>query len=166
MDGNPCWDDLYRRHRRGLRGFLTARLRCEETAAELAQETFVRLLTLPLSAIRNPVGLLYGIAHNLAIDHHRAGSRQPLESEPTELDELPSPAPDPAEVAAVRQRLALVETAVSRLPPQCRRAFVLNRFEGLSQADVAKRMGISQQMAERHIAKALLHLRTQLDRCS
>ena len=164
MNSTSCWDELYRRHSRGLRGFLAARLRCEETAAELAQEAFARLLALPAAAVRNPVGLIYGIAHNLAVDHFRASSRQQTESGLDDAEELPSAAPDPAELAQLRQRLALVEEALARLPAQCRRAFVLNRFEGLSQAEVAERMGISRQMAERHVAKALLYLRERLAR--
>ena len=164
MDDTPCWEDFYRRHGRGLRGFLAGRLRCEETAADLAQEAFARLLALPAMAVRNPVALVYGIAHNLAVDHFRSRGRQFPVADMTEAEEQPSSLPDPSEVAHWRQRLTLLEEALGRLPPQCRRAFILNRFEGLSQAEVAAQMGISRQMAERHVAKALLHLRERLTR--
>lgn len=155
--------ELYRRHARGLRGFLSLRLRCDDTAADLAQEAFIRLLGVDGAAVRNPAALVYGIARNLAVDHHRAEGRCANDEAPPDFDELPSDQPDPEAVASARQQLRVIEAAVARLPPQCRRAFVLNRFEGLSQAEVAERMGISRQVVERHIAKALMVLRERLD---
>lgn len=155
--------DLYRRHAGELRGYLSSQLRCEETAADLTQEIFVRLSGHDQAAMRNPLALAYHVARNLVIDHYRRQRARPECDEPREFDDMPSTAPDPEETAAIRQRLHRVEDAMRRLSPQCRQAFVLNRFDGLSQAEVAEEMGISRQMAERHIAKALLYLRTRLD---
>lgn len=154
--------DLYRRHAVELRRYLSSQLRCEETAADLTQEVFLRLSSRDQAAMRNPLALAYHVARNLVIDHHRRRLARP-ESEQQEFDDMPSTAPDPEQVAAIRQQLHHVEHAMCRLSPQCRQAFVLNRFEGLSQAEVAERMGISRQMAERHVAKALLYLRARLD---
>ncbi|MBW7901426.1 MAG: RNA polymerase sigma factor [Rhodocyclaceae bacterium] len=155
--------DLYRRHASELHGFISARLRCKDTAADLTQEVFLRLSGRDGVAIRDPLAFAYRIARNLIVSHHREQCRRHEESNMPEFDDIPSAEPGPEEIAAVRQSLSKVEAALERLPPQSRRAFVLNRFEGLSQVEVAQRMGISRQMAERHIAQAILRLRELLD---
>lgn len=151
--------DLYVRHAAELQGFLSARLRCDETAADLTQEIFVRLSGQEKSAIHNPLAFAYRMARNLVVDHYRGQRLDTI----MDFDDMPSTAPDPEEIALFRQRLRHVEAAVAELPAQCRRAFILNRYEGLTQVEVAARMGISRQMAERHIAKAMLHLRNRVD---
>jgi DNA-directed RNA polymerase specialized sigma24 family protein len=40
--------------------------------------------------------------------------------------------------------------------------FLLHKFEGLSHADIATRLGISKNMVEKHIIKALAHCRDRL----
>ncbi|CAG1001002.1 putative RNA polymerase sigma factor FecI [Rhodocyclaceae bacterium] len=155
--------ELYRRHAADLRGFIAARLRCDETAADLTQEVFARLSAQDGAVLRNPLAFAYRVARNLVVDHHRGQMRRHEDAAPQEFDDMPSSAPDPEDLAAARERLDQVAAAMAELPPQCRRAFVLNRFDGLSQVEVAQRMGISRQMAERHIAKAVLHLRTKLE---
>ena len=58
-----------------------------------------------------------------------------------------------------QQRLHLLASALEDLPPKRKQAFVLHKFDGLSQAAVAERMGISLSMVEKHIASAMLHCR-------
>ncbi|MFZ2525224.1 MAG: RNA polymerase sigma factor [Candidatus Ferrigenium altingense] len=151
---------LYRQHAAGLKAFLKAKIGCPESAAELAQETFLRLLE-QKQAPHNPVGFTYQIARNLAIDAGRQKSHV-FASEANCLDDCISNDPCLESSAYQRQRLRLVEEAVAELPPQCRRVFLLHRFGGLSQIEVAGQLGISRQMVEKHVAKALLHLRARL----
>ena len=70
-------------------------------------------------------------------------------------------------VAALRlQRLEQLKRVVAELSPRRREALMLHRFEGLSQAQIAERMGISVSMVEKHIAQALLHCKQHLQRDS
>jgi RNA polymerase sigma-70 factor (ECF subfamily) len=55
-----------------------------------------------------------------------------------------------------RRRLALFASAVAALPDQCRKVLVLKKIEGLSQREIAKRLGIAESTAEKHLAKGLL----------
>ena len=66
-------------------------------------------------------------------------------------------------VAALRlQRLEQLKEVLAELSPRRREALMLHRFEGLSQAQIAERMGISTSMVEKHIAFALLHCKRRL----
>lgn len=86
-----CGDDLL--------GYLVRRLHCRETAADLCQETFVRLLDSGLWAqARDPNALAYRVARNLVIDHvrRRRTEARHRSADPFPAD-LPGPAPTPEE---------------------------------------------------------------------
>ncbi|WP_454676334.1 RNA polymerase sigma factor [Achromobacter marplatensis] len=63
----------------------------------------------------------------------------------------------PMRTAAHRQRLERLSDALQELPERQREAFVLNRFDGLTQDEVAERMGISRRMVVKHLARAIAY---------
>jgi RNA polymerase sigma factor (sigma-70 family) len=54
-----------------------------------------------------------------------------------------------------REEVERMRRALTRLPPKCRQAFELRKFEGLSQRQIAAQMGIAQSTVEKHLIKAL-----------
>ena len=151
---------LYREHFLAVRHYLTRRLGCSEIGYDAAQDVFLRLLLSPGKlAHPNPRGFLLRVARNLAIDRQRAQAREP---QPETLDglenELDDPIADPARIADARQRLRQLAGCIAELPPRCREVFVLQRFEGASQQEIAARLGISVKMVEAHLARAMLQL--------
>jgi RNA polymerase sigma-70 factor (ECF subfamily) len=79
----------------------------------------------------------------------------------TEL-EVSSDAPGPDRHLQAVIDLEVLEAAVVALPPKCRTVFLLSRIEGLSNAEVAQRCGISVKMVEKHLAKAIVACRARV----
>lgn len=148
-------------YHRELLNFLTRQVRDRDTAADLTQESFVRVLAVQSTgqAVLDLRALLYRTARNLVIDlHRRAVHRQHDDIDALgEFDEPQAPRHlQPEAIVAFEQEARALVAAIESLPPRCREAFVLNRFEGLSHQEVADHMGISKNMVAQHIARGLL----------
>ncbi|MCD9008253.1 RNA polymerase sigma factor [Luteimonas sp. XNQY3] len=150
-------------HRPELLRYMRGRLDDVETAADLAQEALARLMKYrDAPQIEDHRAMLFRIANNLIFEHHRERQRQHV-SRHVSLDETQGLATDEPPVEAIveaRQALdVLVRRALAELPPRCRLAFTLNRFDGLSYRQVAERMGVSVKAVEKHITRALVACR-------
>jgi RNA polymerase sigma-70 factor (ECF subfamily) len=165
MIGNDTLANLYLRHIGALRGFLAARVGCRETAGELAHESFVRIMTCDSGeSILDPRAFLFRIAGNLAIDHWRAN---PVRSDQfvdiAEYEHLVADSPGPERYAIARQQLDRLRWAVDSLPPRCREIFVIHKFDGVAQKQIAAQFDISLNAVEKHLIRALVQLRRHLD---
>lgn len=122
------------------------------SAEDLAQETWTRKLAREASAEeRSPRAYLATIARNLATDHARrshvrGGPAVALDDLPEHL--APSFAPD-------QDSAILLKQVILALPPIYRDAFVLNRFVGLTYAEIAQRYGITTKAVEYRMSRAL-----------
>ncbi|MCU0761622.1 MAG: sigma-70 family RNA polymerase sigma factor [Hydrogenophaga sp.] len=155
-------------YHRELLNFLSRQLRDRDTAADLAQESFARVLAAQSSgqAVLDMRALLYRTARNLVIDQHRRAVHRQHEDidSLTEVDQPLAPRHlQPDEVLAYEQQVRALVAAIESLPPRCREAFVLNRFDGLSHQVVAERMGISKNMVAQHVARGILSCQARLD---
>ena len=136
--------------------FLSRRLRCLFTARDLAQEVYLRLARAGgEDTVENPRALLFRIAANLATDYVRVqGRRAELLQEANALlwdqeDEI-----SPERQILARDELVRIGAALASLPERTRRVFYLNRFEGVTQSEIARRLGISRTSVEKHMRRA------------
>jgi len=140
--------------------FLQGAVRDRDTAADLAQESYARVLAVQQSGetITEPRALLYRTARNLVIDQYRRSevrntyAAAEVDSFINAADLASGPEALEPEVAAMSsQTVDALLAAIGELPLRCREAFILHKFDGLSQPEVARQMGISVTMVERHI---------------
>ncbi len=68
--------------------------------------------------------------------------------------------PSAEHVADLQQRLHAMQKVIDCLPPRCREVFWLFRVEGYSHPEIAEKLGISLNMVERHVIRALIDLRS------
>lgn len=147
---------LYCDHHSWLKGWLQRRLGNSEQAADLAQDTFLRLLgseRVP-SVIHEPRAYLTTVAQRLVSNLWR---REKLEQAYLEaLAQAPvTLAPSPQEQAILLETLLELDQLLDELPSIVRRAFLLSQLDGLTHAQVAAALGISIPTVKRYLVKAL-----------
>jgi RNA polymerase sigma factor (sigma-70 family) len=96
---------------------------------------------------------------NLLVEHARHARIVPMERlGEIEALRIPSEEPGPERHVTARQELERLLVIVEGLPEQSRRAFCLQKFNGMSQREIAAEMGISEKTVEKHLASALVRV--------
>jgi RNA polymerase sigma factor (sigma-70 family) len=129
--------------------------RYSDEIPDLRQDIYVRLYeTARRDGIpeRTPA-YVFTCARNLLIDHARRAQVVSIDSV-AELEALPeAPSDDftPERLAGSRGELRLLQAALDDLPLRCREVVILRKIEGLSQKEIAVRLGIAEGTVEKQI---------------
>lgn len=150
-------DVLYADHHGWLQAWLGRKLGNACDAADLAHDTFVRVLRKSADEpIREPRAYLVTIAGGLVNSHWR---RQALERAWREsLATLPvGQAPSPEESKLVLEALEAVARVIDGLPRQVRECLLLSQLEGLTYPQIAQRLGLTVNVVQKAMTRALAH---------
>lgn len=142
-----------------LRATLGRKLGNAEDAADITQECYARLAARNGPRVHNTAGYLRRIAHNLIVDRHRRPAT--VEIEPI-AEFIACDAPSAERVMIARERLRAVLAVADRLPVRCREVFLLRKIDDLEQQEIAARLGISLNMVQKHLRKALFEISAAL----
>ena len=154
---------LFREHNEALIRFLRGRVASRHEALEVAQEAYVRLLSLDQpGAVSYLRAFLFKTAANIAIDRRRRHRNYDKVAERQLFVELAENRTPERQVAA-QQTLRLLGSLIEAMPPKCRAAFVMNQIHGLDAAPIAARLGITESMVRKYVVRALLHCRERMD---
>ncbi|CRM00356.1 MULTISPECIES: sigma-70 family RNA polymerase sigma factor [Pseudomonas] len=149
-------------HYEELIGTWTRRLKNRQQAEDIAHDTFVRVLESASTEVVQPRAYLHQTARNIAVDAYRREDRREaiaLEA----LDQSPLNSGDPEQFMHAIQLADSVERALAELPLTCRKVFIWQKIEGLTQQEIAERLGLSKNMVEKYMIRTLRHLRDRLD---
>ena len=145
---------LYRQQHQWLKNWLRLRLNCSHSAADLAQDTFLRLLAKPEPVqIQAPRSFLAKVAQSVLSNHYR---RQKLERAYLEaLQYVPAHVvPDLETQAILLETLMQLDAVLERQEPAVRQAFLWWQLEGLGHEQIAERLQVSVTTVKRYIIKA------------
>jgi RNA polymerase sigma-70 factor (ECF subfamily) len=124
---------------------------------DIVQEVYCRLLRLDsVEHIDDPRAYVFRVARNVVlgqIRRNRVVSIMTMQN----LDELhvADATPNPETATAARVELNQVLSLIRDLPERCRQVFELRKVHGLSQAETAQRLGVSENIVEKETAKGL-----------
>lgn len=140
-----------------LRAWLGRRPLAGLEVDDIVQETYAILAALErVDHILNARTYMFEVAKSVILQALRRSRVVAFEAlaEAETLDP-PSADPSPETVAADRQELSRIAALIAGLPAKCREAFTLRKVHGLSQREVALRMGVSENTVEKHVGKGI-----------
>ena len=165
-------NDLMARHAEKLFHYLIRCLQNEEDAADLAQETFVRVYQnrAKFEPSQRFSTWLYAIATNLVKDRYRYRTRHPQVSLDAEnpvtggdfRQDLAEEQPIPREHLEAQERAETVRRAVAALPEELRTPLILSEYEELSHTETGAILKCSAKAVEARVYRARKRLKTLL----
>ncbi|MNU29744.1 putative RNA polymerase sigma factor FecI [compost metagenome] len=158
---------VYFTARDDLERMLRRRVRDKDLAADLIQETFLKLgqITAPLPDREQARLYLFRMARNLATDHQRKEARRSdILAGSQVLFEDHKPSPEDATLA--RNQLEEIEKALDELPRHCRSVLIMSRLHGMTHSQIATELKVSKSLVEKYAVKAMLHCRARLEASS
>ncbi len=152
--------------RRVLHDFIARRVSDPDVADDLTQEVLLKAHRngLGTGGVDDVAAWLYRIARNTLVDHYRHRDRHPAPGElPDELIELQL---DDDEAGSARRQLATcLRPMVDQLDPIYRDALTLTDLGDLSQAEAARRAGITSSAMKSRVQRARSQLRDAVSAC-
>ncbi len=159
LHSKPLFDDLLT-HYRELRRFLVRKLNNGADAEDIAQSSFEQALQVMRrtdgAGVESPRALLFRVAHNLCVDHfrHARVKREWADLQGAAWQGRAAPGSD--YVVAYRQLAERLVAQLLRLPARRRDVFLLFRAYGMSRAEIAAQLGISEAAVAKHVVRATL----------
>jgi RNA polymerase sigma factor (sigma-70 family) len=152
-----------------LRRFLSARLRnAAADTPDLMQEVFLRLLRIDdHAAIRNPQAYLFTVASHVLHQHLlRESSVGTSVSLAEVIPMLHADEGDPAAEAETDQAFEQLGRSLQTLSPRAYATLILSRCDGMSLQEIGERLGVSRAQVKKYLARALIHVRQELNEMS
>ena len=144
-------------HEADVRGWLRRSLVISGEVDDVVQEAYCRLADVKgFERIISPRAYFFQTARSIVLEQMRRARIVRIDAV-TEIDALciEWDEPSPERIAGARRELARVMEIVATLPERARRIFEMRKILGLSQKDIAQRLGISENVVENEAARGL-----------
>ena len=149
-----AFETLYFRYYDALFRYVWYRIRSTEDARDMLQVLFTRVWMnrRTLDPGKSIKAYLYRIVNHLLIDNYRMKPFDRLDDSETPIS---------ASETDIELRMD-IESAIASLPDSIRETFILNRFQGLTYAEITDVYKISVKTVENRMSRALELLRKKL----
>ena len=146
---------IYEQHHSWLQGWLRGKLHNACDAADVAHDTFVRILGGRHAAqIMEPRDYLATIARGLVIDRYRRHAVEQAYKQ-TLAERPDATAISEEDKAIIIETLVAVDKALSGLGERARRIFMLSQIDGLTYQQIADQLQVSLTTVKKHMVRAL-----------
>lgn len=161
MDRQLDFEAIYQQFRGPLKSFIAKRIQNEASAEDLVHDVFLKIHD-QIKSLKDQDKLpawIYQIARNSIIDSYRKKQQivdiadQILELEQSEIIQAPE------------DLNRVVQSMIEKLSPQDKEALILSDFQGINQAEIARRLGISLSGAKSRVQRARKKLKELLLEC-
>ncbi len=168
MDGlragdRACAESLTQRYWPAINRFCLSYLSDDQLAEDVTQDTFAKLIPdgdLPAGDVKP---WLYKVARNRCLDILRRHQRSPTHHRQFRTGfDAPLASSGPQTKAARQERQRLIRDIVSSMPEDYRSVLTLKHFEGLSRAEIAESLGVTETVVKGRLVRASEYLREQL----
>ena len=156
---NEIWEEFSQ----ALKGFILKRVRDTHAAQDILQDTFYNIQK-NIKQLKDPKKLqawLYQITRNAIIDYYRS-HKVPLDSAVI-LEDLTSKPDSSADVN--RELSPCTRALIERLPDKYVEPIVLTELDGLTQKQMAQKLGLSISGAKSRVQRARAMLKDKLEQC-
>ncbi|MDE1150515.1 MAG: sigma-70 family RNA polymerase sigma factor [Azospirillaceae bacterium] len=159
-------------HRASLLNYASGIVGDHARAEDLVQEAYLRFDSAAgpdagATLVQEPVGYLYRIVRNLAVDGRRQQAREArvmITGADTQAEQAAADHPSPESQVAAKAELRALQAAMAELPERTRVALEMHRFGGHKLKDIAAHLGISIGLAHKLVVDGLEHCRARLHR--
>lgn len=158
---HPCdvVDDIYRNHHQWLFSWLGKKLGCVSDAQDIGHDTFLKLISSQqINSLKEPRAYLLVIASRLLMNRYR---RKKVEKEALQHISLiieNTNKRSPERIAVCNDLLRrVVLLLLEELPARPRQAFIMAKIDGMTYAQIARQLNVSQSSVKQYLAKVLIH---------
>lgn len=165
-DDRVAFYNIYERYCKKLYSFVFRFIKQEEDAEEIVQEVFVKIWKSRKNIDENSTfeSYLFTIAYNTTISLFRKRTKEKKYLENLKALQQISNTPDIIDEIHFKELNAALQALLNRLTPRQKEIFQLSREEGLTHAEIAKKLDISVNTVKKHMANTLSFLKSHLDR--
>ena len=158
---NPALQEAFNINQEALLAFIKKRLHDPQLAEDTLHDLYLKLQKQSLnSPVQFPKAYLFRMANNLVIDIQRRHARQEQNSDDEVLEQPNEVGPE--ELVTQAQQLSIIKQAMAELPDKTRDVFRMQRLQQIEKAQVADKLGISVNMVEKHLRRAIQFCRLKL----
>jgi RNA polymerase sigma-70 factor (ECF subfamily) len=161
--------EVFRQYNDTLVNYLAFRVKSRQEAAEIAQETYVRMLAMSdIGRITDLKSYLFRVANNIAVDRLRREQvqRRTIEQGKTAVAAFVVSAANGSSPEAERSAedvLRLLRAAIDELPARCRAAFILYKLYCQSYPEIARTLAVTESMVRKYVLRGLRHCQERLE---
>ena len=157
VGNRDAFNVVFRKYYGKVSNFIDAIIKDTQAAEDIAQDIFVKLWTrhASLTGVRSLDSYIYMMARNAAIDHIRKDRNFAI---PDEIRDTYGNC-ETEELYFASEKELIIKLVLAGMPEKRRKIFEMNRYSGLSNEEIAKKLSVSKKTIENQITLALKELR-------